>query len=243
MAESLDNKRSLHTICPSVPIRRLKSSSNTKFQDSILIRVLFVWVQGGTNTSSWNANRIQLIERHLLNVIELSFVKHNLHIHERTLNLPSLLWPELSINHEWGALVSDQHKSQFLDCHKWNRNNLFTISEIYRTYTSVITWETNLILGTKEAFIRQQQQHNGGKKGEDKDGEDKWVYYWSNNLLQLDQFNDHLVILVSYACSGSRLMLLFRFYLPLPAWYKICSRVLIAHLLGLTLIFWSGKLP
>ncbi len=74
----------------------------------------------------------------MLNVIELSFIKHNLPIHVQTLNLSFFLWLELSIKsvqsyHQWGAQVSDQHISQFLDCHKhdkWNWNNSFTISEI-----------------------------------------------------------------------------------------------------------------
>ncbi len=61
----------------------------------------------------------------------------------------------------WVEQVSDQHRSQFLDCHKSNRNNSFTINEIYHKgyhiYTRVLLPERP-ILGTKEAFIRQQQQ-------------------------------------------------------------------------------------
>ncbi len=81
----------------------------------------------------------------MMGVIELSFVKCNLPIHEWTFNLSSLLWPELSINqcsHQWGAQFSDQHKSQFLDCHKWNRDHSVTICEIYHKgyhiYTGVL---------------------------------------------------------------------------------------------------------
>ncbi len=46
----------------------------------------------------------------MLNVIELSFAKHNLPIHERTLNLSSLLWPELSINQCSHIIISEEHK-------------------------------------------------------------------------------------------------------------------------------------
>ncbi len=78
---------------------------------------------------------------------ELSFFKHNLSIHEQTLNISSLLWPELYINqcshiiiievHTY--LISTVHRFQFLDCNKWNWNNLFTISEIYHKYYRIYT--------------------------------------------------------------------------------------------------------
>ncbi len=42
----------------------------------------------------------------MLSVIELSFVKHNLPIHERTLNL----WPELSINQCSHIIIGEVHK-------------------------------------------------------------------------------------------------------------------------------------
>ncbi len=46
----------------------------------------------------------------MLCVIELSFVKCNLPIHDRTLNLSSLLWPELSINQYSQIIISEVHK-------------------------------------------------------------------------------------------------------------------------------------
>ncbi len=126
----LDNKGFLHTICPSVPVRRLKSSSSTKSEDSTWIRVI-------TEHNRLNIHmfRIRLSETRLcecrkaqtdahvlmncqlysadretmLNVIE-PFVKYNLPIHKRTLNLSSLLWPELSINQCSHIIISEVHK-------------------------------------------------------------------------------------------------------------------------------------
>ncbi len=46
----------------------------------------------------------------MLNVIAISFVKHKLPIHEGTLNLSSLLWPELSINQCSHIIISEVHK-------------------------------------------------------------------------------------------------------------------------------------
>ncbi len=152
-----DNKRSLNTICPSVPVRRLKSSSSTKSQDSTWIRVItehnrlndHMFRIGLSETRLCECGEAQtaahvLMDCHLdsadreamLGVIKLSFVKCNLPIHERTLNLSSLLWPELYINQCSQTVISevhisDQHKSQFLDCHKWNRDLSVIICEIY----------------------------------------------------------------------------------------------------------------
>ncbi len=45
----------------------------------------------------------------MLGVNEGSFVKCNMPIHERTLNLSSLLWPELSINLCSQIIISEVH--------------------------------------------------------------------------------------------------------------------------------------
>ncbi len=96
-----ENKRSLHTICPSVPVRRLKSSSSTKSQDSTWIRVIMEHNRLNdhmfrirlSETRLCECGEAQtaahvLIDCHLysadreamLCVIELSFVKCNLPI-------------------------------------------------------------------------------------------------------------------------------------------------------------------
>ncbi len=129
MAEG--NKRSLHTICPSVPVRRLKSSYSTKSQDSTWIRVItehnrlndHMFRIGLSETRLCECGEAQtvahaLMDCHLystdrevmLGVIELSFIKCNLSIHERTLNLSSILWPELSINQCSQTIISEVHK-------------------------------------------------------------------------------------------------------------------------------------
>ncbi len=112
-----DNKRSLHTICPSILARRLNSGFSTKSQDSTLIKG-----HHGNNRLNQHMFRIGLSETHfckcedaqtaahilvdcqlhsanredMLNVTELSFVRHNLPYPEQSLNL-SLLWLQLFI--------------------------------------------------------------------------------------------------------------------------------------------------
>ncbi len=45
----------------------------------------------------------------MLGLIKLSFVKYNLPIHERTIYLSSLLWPELSINQCSQKIINAVH--------------------------------------------------------------------------------------------------------------------------------------
>ncbi len=103
-----DNKKSLHTLCPSVPLRRLKSSYSTKSQNSTWIRVItehnrlndHMFRIGLSETRLCQCGEAHtaaqvLMDCHLysadreamLHVIELSVVKCNLPIHEQTLNL------------------------------------------------------------------------------------------------------------------------------------------------------------
>ncbi len=46
----------------------------------------------------------------MLGVIELSFIKCNLPIHEWTLDLSSVMWPELPINQCSQTIISEVHK-------------------------------------------------------------------------------------------------------------------------------------
>ncbi len=76
-------------------------------------------------------------------------------------SVSSLLWPELSINQCSQIIISEVHKFLISTDLSFQIAINFTISEIYHKGYHIYTRELLLerpILGTKEAFIRQQQQ-------------------------------------------------------------------------------------